>query len=209
MKIFYSREFWNQGLIHLAENNYVVFDSFLPDELLNSLERKFIINENKQLFEPAKIGSADVEKRITEIRSDYTYWLDRDRDSEIGPFFELIDELMYYCGEVLFLSLQGFEFHFARYPIGGFYKAHLDQFDSRSNRMLSMVIYLNKEWTSGDGGELCLIEPCVKTIEPIYNRAILFRSDTVLHEVLTSNKPRRSITGWILKRPSGVGVLGL
>ncbi len=209
MKTFYSGEFWIQVLIQLADNDYVVIDSFLPEELLNNLERKFILNENKQLFEPAKIGSAEVEKRITEIRSDYTYWLDRERDSDITPFFELVDELIRNCAEVLYLSLQGFEFHFARYPKGGFYKAHLDQFDSRSNRMLSMVIYLNHDWAIGDGGELRLLEPCVKTIEPLYNRAVIFRSDIVLHEVLQSNKLRRSITGWILKRPSGVGLLGL
>ena len=94
MKTFYSSEFWNQVLVHLADNNYVIIDSFLPEKLLNNLERKFILNENKQLFEPAKIGTAEVEQRITEIRSDYTYWLDRERDLDIESFFELIDELI-------------------------------------------------------------------------------------------------------------------
>ena len=209
LKTYYTREWWNQALSQLALNDLLVIDSFLPVNMLEELEAKFLRNESLQNFEPAKIGTSDLEQRKTEIRSDYTLWLDRQKDTDIDDFFELLDELIKFTGELLYLSLQGFEFHFASYPIGGFYKPHLDQFDSRSNRMLSLVIYLNSEWQDGDGGELKIHKPKIEIIKPIYNRAVLFRSDTVLHEVLPSNKPRRSITGWLLKRPSGVGILGI
>ena len=209
LKTYYSSEWWNQALNQLAQNDFIVIDNFLPTIMLEELEVKFLRNEILQKFEPAKIGSSEIEQRKSEIRSDFTLWLERSRDTDILGFFELIDELIKHSGELLFLSLQGYEFHFANYPVGGFYKPHLDQFDSRSNRMLSLVIYLNNDWQKGDGGELKIHSPKIEIIEPLYNRAVLFRSDIVLHEVLPSYKKRRSITGWLLKRPSGVGILGI
>jgi len=129
---------------------------------------------------------------------------------QLGVFFELIEELMERLKRELFLSLQGYEFHFALYPPGGFYKSHLDQFGARSNRMISFIIYLNENWQSGDGGELRIHKHDQKIdIEPLMNRTVLFRSDCILHEVLSATKPRRSLTGWLLKRPSGVGILGI
>ncbi len=208
MHLEYRDEQWSNWFDTLAENDFVVVDDFLPDVLLKEVLHFFTEQETE--FRPAKIGQAHLEQRIPEIRSDMTYWLDKQRDQKLQVFFELIEELMEKLKRELFLSLQGYEFHFALYPPGGFYKPHLDQFDARSNRMISFIIYLNSNWQAGDGGELRIHKEERKIdIEPIMNRAVLFRSDTVLHEVLSATKPRRSLTGWLLKRPSGVGVLGI
>ena len=208
MHLEYRDEQWSNWFDTLAENDFVVVDDFLPDVLLKEVLHFFTEQETE--FRPAKIGQAHLEQRIPEIRSDMTYWLDKQRDQKLQVFFELIEELMEKLKRELFLSLQGYEFHFALYPPGGFYKPHLDQFDARSNRMISFIIYLNPNWKAGDGGELRIHKKERKIdIEPIMNRAVLFRSDTVLHEVLSATKPRRSLTGWLLKRPSGVGVLGI
>ena len=208
MHLEYRDEQWSNWFDTLAENDFVVVDDFLPDVLLKEVLHFFTEQETE--FRPAKIGQAHLEQRIPEIRSDMTYWLDKQRDQKLQVFFELIEELMEKLKRELFLSLQGYEFHFALYPPGGFYKPHLDQFDARSNRMISFIIYLNSNWQAGDGGELRIHKKERKLdIEPIMNRAVLFRSDTVLHEVLSATKPRRSLTGWLLKRPSGVGVLGI
>lgn len=208
MHLEYRDEQWSNWFDTLAENDFVVVDDFLPDVLLKEVLHFFTEQETE--FRPAKIGQAHLEQRVPEIRSDMTYWLDKQRDQKLQVFFELIEELMEKLKRELFLSLQGYEFHFALYPPGGFYKPHLDQFDARSNRMISFIIYLNPNWQTGDGGELRIHKEERKIdIEPIMNRAVLFRSDTVLHEVLSATKPRRSLTGWLLKRPSGVGVLGI
>lgn len=205
----YSNEQWIQWLDRLAENHVVVIDSFLPPEVLHQVVPFLMEVEEQELLKPAKVGEATVEQRRSEIRSDFTYWLDESRDHRLGAFFSLIKELMDQLGKLLFLSVKGYEFHLAKYPKGGFYKPHLDQFDARSNRVISLVIYLNKDWQTHDGGELMLHEPQAEKIEPLLNRAVLFRSDTVLHEVLPANSARYSLTGWLLKQPSGVGVIGL
>lgn len=208
MHPFQNDAYWSHVCDELAQNDFVVLDAFLPEEFLQNLTQFFRNRESG--MQPAKVGQASVEKRVPEIRSDMTYWLDRSRDEELNFFFLLIEEVMERLKHELFLSLQGYEFHMAMYPAGGFYKPHLDQFDARSNRMISMILYLNDNWQPGDGGELRIHKNNdLIDVQPLLNRLVLFRSDVVLHEVLPAHRTRRSITGWLLKRPSGVGVLGL
>lgn len=208
MDAIHSDEQWSTCFDTLADNDFVLIDDFFSVDLL-VVVREFFQKQETQ-FRPAKVGQASLKQRAPEIRSDMTYWLDRQRDVDINDFFILMEDIMERLKLEMFLSLQGFEFHFALYPSGGFYKPHIDQFDARSNRMISVIIYLNEGWQPGDGGELRIHKEHTHIdVQPIINRAIIFRSDCVLHEVLPSLTPRRSLTGWLLKRPSGVGVLGL
>lgn len=202
-------EQWDKALDRLAEFDYTVIDDFLPQSVLDSVEAEFERVEQAGALKAAKIGESSEEQRIAEIRSDYIHWLDRASQTTLEPFFSGVDQLREELARAMYVSLLGYEFHLAKYPVGAFYKAHLDQFDRRDNRQLSLVIYLNKGWEPGDGGELKIHCENSEVIAPLYNRAVLFRSATVLHEVLPALKPRRSLTGWLLKRPSGVGALGL
>ncbi len=204
----HTEEQWSHWFDTLATNDFVYIDGFLSENQRIPLIDFF--SEKEKNFQPAKVGQAQIEKRMPEIRSDMTFWLDKERDISIRYFFDLIEQIIERIKRELFLSLQGYEFHFALYPPGGFYKPHLDQFDSRSNRMISFILYLNENWEPGDGGELRIHKDNdFFDIQPLMNRAVIFRSDCVLHEVLPALKMRKSITGWLLKRPSGVGVLGI
>ncbi len=202
-------EQWDKALDRLAEYDYTVIDDFFPQSVLDSVEAEFERVEQAGALKAAKIGESSEERRIAEIRSDYIHWLDRASQTTLEPFFSGVDQLREELARAMYVSLLGYEFHLAKYPVGAFYKAHLDQFDRRDNRQLSLVIYLNQGWEPGDGGELKIHCENPEVIAPLYNRAVLFRSATVLHEVLPALKPRRSLTGWLLKRPSGVGALGL
>ncbi|MFC2110332.1 2OG-Fe(II) oxygenase, partial [Bacteroidota bacterium] len=199
MNTYYSNEKWIQWLDQLANNDFVIIDQFIPNEILKKISYFFEQQQKLGNLTAAKIGPAENEIKITEIRSDFTYWIDNSKDIELKPFFDFVEELIAQVSQYLFLSLQGFEFHLAKYPKGGFYKPHYDQFKSRNNRVLSLVVYLNDDWQQGDGGELKLHTPKELILEPLMNRAILFRSDTVLHEVLPSFTERKSLTGWLLK----------
>lgn len=204
----YNDEQWVDWIDQLADRDYVVIDNFLPDED-HAQMRSFLLDRlEEDKFKQAGIGS--VYNNLTEkaIRSDFTYWLDRERDQEIHTFFRVVEETICNLNRYCFLSLSGFEFHFAHYPKGTFYKRHLDQFKERSNRLISMIIYLNEDWSKGDGGELVIYrDDEVITVEPLNNRCILFKSHVLEHEVLTSNKDRFSVTGWLLHQPSGVGYI--
>lgn len=200
---------WEAWADALAEQEYVVIDGYLPDEILSQLEHFF--QHHQDVLQQAKVGALAERQEALSVRSDLTYWLDRNRDRELAPLFAWIEESLQRWNRLLYLSLSGYEFHLAYYPEGGHYRKHLDQFRGRNNRLLSCVLYLNEHWQAGDGGELQLYDPSGEVpthrIEPLRNRMVFFRSDTMWHEVLPAHAPRKSLTGWLLYQPSGVGAV--
>jgi|SRR5690606_5351284 len=120
-----------------------------------------------------------------------------------------VEECTFHFNRYCFLSLSGAEFHLAHYPSGGHYSRHLDRFENRSNRMISVVIYLNEDWRPGDGGELEIFQGDGSSflVEPLGGRCVLFKSAVVPHAVRTAHKSRFSLTGWLLHRPPGLAPL--
>ena len=205
----YSNSQWDSWFESLAVNDYVVIDDFLDVDLLQLVKEEFGVLENKDCFGQAAIGTKNEQKVIQEIRSDLIYWIDKNDGTLQYKLYDLFIELKNLINKHCFLSLSDFEFHFAKYPKGSFYKKHLDQFDNRSNRMISVILYLNKDWKDGFGGELKIypINEEPKTIEPLENRLVMFKSDALPHEVLVSNFDRRSITGWMLHKPAKINTV--
>lgn len=205
---------WDKHFEEMASHEFTVVDDFLPRELYEHVLSQFDQYKENDLLEPAGIGSLTTYQINENVRTDEIVWLDRNNCStEIANYFRFIqEELIPMLNRNLFLSIKDFEFMLAYYPPGGFYKKHLDQFKDRNNRLLSMVIYMNDNWQKGDGGELEIFtneEPSQSIrVEPIGNRLVLFNSATVWHQVLPAHKGRKSITGWLLKMPQGLGFLG-
>ena len=185
----------------------MVIDNFLNDSLYIRIRDFFFAR--LQEFEPAGIGAQERHQIVTSIRGDSTYWLDSKHDHELESFWGLVRETVQMLNRYCYLSLSGFEFHLAHYPAGSYYKRHLDQFQGRNNRLISMIIYLNEGWQKGDGGELELIasRQSPQLVEPIAKRCVLFKSADVPHAVLKANKSRYSLTGWLLYRPAALGSL--
>jgi SM-20-related protein len=193
----------------LSEHNYVVIDDFLDDILYEKL-RNFLF-EKISAFEQAGIGAAHQNLIKRNIRGDRTYWLDRHRDLELQDFWFLLDEARHILNRYCYLSLSGEEFHLAHYPSGGHYARHLDQFEGRNNRIISMVIYLNENWQPEHGGQLEILDHNrnLHLVDPLAKRCVLFKSGEVPHAVLKSFHDRYSVTGWLLYQPVGIGpVLG-
>ena len=94
------------------------------------------------------------------------------------------------------------------YPVGTFYKRHIDTFQNDDRRKLSFVCYLNEDgWLPENGGELTLYlnnsdasETFEKSIYPLPGRVVIFESQIIEHEVKPVNKERLSITGWLKTR---------
>ncbi len=191
----------------LSCNDFVIVDNFLDHELFNTIRSYFL--SHIELFSRAGVGAAENNIIRDDIRGDLTYWLDRKRDVALNGFWELVDEMIFLFNRYCFLSLSGYEFHLANYPEGGHYDKHVDQFNHRNNRTISVIIYLNVGWQKGDGGELALFPKNGATyiVEPIQSRCVMFKSAELPHQVMTSNKPRYSLTGWLLQKPSSLGQL--
>jgi SM-20-related protein len=206
--MYYSEEDWLNWMDQLAENDYVIVDDFIGDEMFTGIMDFFHEMESADKLKKAGIGAQQDFQVKAEIRGDFIYWLEEERDVALSSFFELKDELMQNIKRFCYLSLSGSEFHIAKYPAGSFYHRHLDQFHERTNRQITVLIYLNNDWKKGDGGELVIYKDKQEMIvEPIAKRLLLFKSDVIEHEVLTTNVPRYSLTGWLLHQPAGIGFL--
>ena len=151
------------------------------------------------------LGNYTIDKKI---RGDYVYWLNENRDVELDKLFNQLNEMVSKLKRYCFLSISDVECHLAYYPEGSFYKKHVDQFKERNNRIISFALYLNEDWKDEDEGQLVIYkdEESYK-INPIKNRIVLFKSAGLEHEVLLTNSPRYSVTGWMLNNPVGLGFL--
>ena len=204
----HPEEAWIQWIDTLADQDFVVVDEFISPDLYRLIMDYFQTMENQNQLQKAGIGSSGEFQIKSAVRGDFIHWLDRAKDEKLSPFFELMDELNQKLRRYCYLSLTDSEFHVAKYPAGSHYDRHLDQFQERSNRQITVLIYLNENWKPGDGGELKIYRDSGDIlVEPIARLLLLFKSDCVEHEVLTTNVPRYSLTGWLLRQPSNVGYL--
>lgn len=202
---YHDLEDWLSWVDELSSKNFVVIDQFVRQDVYSELRSFFL--SHLQDFSKAGIGALESNVIRHDIRGDHTYWLDRKRDEDLNSFWSIIDETMHVFNRYCFLSLSGYEFHLANYPPGSEYKKHLDQFDNRSNRMITIILYLNEGWKKGDGGELeiFLHDHDSVIIEPLGGRCVIFKSAELPHRVLASHKNRYSLTGWLLYQPSALG----
>lgn len=206
--MIYSDEQWIQWMDRLAEDDFVIVDDFISEDLFSQIMDFFNEMEESDKLKKAGIGAQDDFQVKAEIRGDFIYWLDENRDIQVSPFFKMMEELTENLKRFCYLSLSGSEFHIAKYPAGSFYHRHLDQFNERTNRQITVLIYLNKDWQKGDGGELVIYKDGQEiTVDPIAKRLLLFKSDVIEHEVLKTNVSRYSLTGWLLHQPAGIGYL--
>ncbi len=208
LETFFSDEQWLSWIDKLAEDDFVVIDDFISNEQLLQLRAFLLEKWQNDAFNHAKIGSNINDTLASDIRGDYTFWLNEKRDEQLNVFFNLIRESIANFNRYCFLSLAGFEFHLAHYPPNTFYKRHFDRFKDKSNRILSFVIYLNENWVEEQGGQLRMYNVNGHEhldVEPIAKRVVIFKSDAVEHEVLPTTASRYSFTGWLLYQPSTVG----
>lgn len=181
------------------ENKIGISENFLNDSLASQLKENLISLFKSGELQNAKTGNLNAAKEDKAIRGDMIFWLDKSHENvHENLFFELMDAFIKYLNMTCYTGITGYEFHYTRYEPGSFYKKHLDQFQNDSARMYSMVMYLNEHWKEEDGGELCLHHANkLQLIAPENGTCIFFKSDTLEHEVLLTNKPRLSITGWL------------
>ena len=176
-----------------------IVEHFVSQELAQHLVKRLLELKEQNLLKEAGIGNAAKLTKNTEIRSDAIYWLDRANNNEHeNAFLDQIDAFVTYLNRSCYTGITGYEFHFALFDKGSFYRKHLDQFQDNSSRQFSMITYLNENWQPEDGGELCIYDGDeTQKIAPTNRKTVFFKSNELVHEVLESHKPRLSVTGWL------------
>lgn len=186
-------------LEQLGLNGWVCQDNFLEEDVIDSLLSYLDILLSNELMQPAAIGHGQRLKLHKSIRLSHTCWIDDWSFSEGLVYTRLLlEKLQNSLNQYFFLSLKRFESQLASYPIGGYYKKHLDQIKGRGHRQVSLIIYLND---CDSGGELVLFDKDDKTkkvieIKPKKGRCVIFFSSQVYHEVLPTHYSRFSFTTW-------------
>lgn len=187
----------------LLQQQYSIVDDFFSKEEVEALRDSLLLKYDEDEFKKSAIGNQFTEQIVKTIRGDFISWLDeRELNASEDQFFYKIDDFTNYLNRTCFLGIQDREFHYALYPIGTFYKRHLDTFQNDDSRKLSMVCYLNDEdWLPEFGGELAIYKDDETiNIYPLKGRMVVFESQILEHEVKPVQKERLSITGWLKTR---------
>lgn len=181
------------------ESKVGIAEHFLSDRLAGHLKENLntLYKENNMLA--AGTGNKELVLKDKLVRSDVIYWLDRKHNNPYeNEFFDLMDAFILYLNSECYTGITGYEFHYTLYEEGSFYKKHLDQFRNNESRQFSMIMYLNADWVEEDGGQLSITRAeGDQQITPVNGKTVFFRSNEMEHEVLVTNKPRLSITGWL------------
>lgn len=182
------------------DNKVGIAENFLSAQLAGDLKNNLThLYDGKQML-AAGTGNSELVAHNKAVRSDVIYWLDKKHNNvHEDAFFAVMDAFILHLNNSCYTGITGYEFHYALYEQGSFYQKHLDQFRNNQSRQYSMIIYLNTDWTAGDGGQLSIHHAgaASQEIDPTGGKTVFFKSSELEHEVLVANKPRMSITGWL------------
>lgn len=193
-----------EHLDQLASSGLIVIDDALSQAELSALR----MEAQNQL---ASFRAAHVHSGVEPLlRSDRIEWINEQQ--VLGSDF--VDQLMKIAvvfNQAFYSGVRRIEAHYAHYPSGSFYAAHLDNPHSQSNRVFSCVYYLHEHWEAGFGGELEIeitnsseppnlpgtdITEAGFRIHPLPGRLVIFDS-RLSHSVLLSHFDRLSIAAWM------------
>ena len=153
-------------------------------------------------FEAARIGSGRSVQRREAIRGDSTCWITPPLLPAERTLLQRLEGLRLDLNERYLLGLFELELHYAWYPPGAGYARHVDQPHGRGQRRVSLVLYLNEDWTPAAGGELRIFDAGDRhrDVQPIAGRLVCFLTPGREHAVLPTQRERLSISGWFRLR---------
>ncbi len=145
---------------------------------------------------PAGIGLGGAE--VPSIRGDRILWLEPCLAPATDEYLRTAEHLRLQLNRRLYLGLVEYEGHLACYGPGAGYRKHLDRIQGTDARVLTLIAYLNPDWSQSDGGQLRLYLPDGNTVDIMPNAGTLvaFLAEDHWHEVLPSWRERWAITGW-------------
>jgi SM-20-related protein len=187
----------------LSDHGWMSFDitPWLGTELLRSLQDEIIVLDQNNALKSAGIGRGSEPVRDRSVRRDKIAWLQGTTSPQLA-LFDFLENLRVGLNQRLFLGLKHFEAHYATYHRGDFYKAHVDSFQGRASRIVSLVLYLNDHWLPTDGGALQIYSrenesEASGLVLPEAGRVALFMSEEIRHEVLEAHRTRYSLSCWL------------
>lgn len=191
-----------------ASNGLLVIDNFLEEQLIRDALAEAKHWQAQEAFKQAGIGHLDKLLIEENYRNDQIKWINpSDCLPATKAYLGILELLMQQISKEFFLSLKDYECMYAIYPSGSYYKKHKDQFKQQAHRIISVVLYMNENWTEDFGGQLIIdTEGGSEIVQPIFNRLVFFKSE-MMHEVVPCHAERFSITGWMKDQLNEVNFL--
>jgi SM-20-related protein len=192
------------ALDHFETHGFATIPNFLPEEIVLALSAEIDTMRSQGEMKKAGIGREAGYLVKADERGDFIHWIDPlEASLNAKIYLETLQELITQVNRNFYLGIRDAEIHYAEYPKGTFYKRHSDKHRDGSARTVSVVFYLNEHWKEEDGGQLriYLEDGAMHDILPCAGTLAFFLSDKE-HEVLITNRSRKSITGWLLNKES-------
>jgi SM-20-related protein len=187
----------------LSDSGLCICPGFLSKKEVHIFRSQLNAVRAREKFHRAGIGQGTAREVHDLVRRDEIFWIERSApDTFAEELWAKLDELQNaFNTSPLYLGIKDFEGHYARYAQGGYYRRHLDRLRKNNTRVVSLIIYLNENWSTRDGGCLRLYNDSqdkAKFIEvdPVGGTMVCFMSEDLEHEVSTCNSTRLSISGW-------------
>ena len=182
--------------------------SFLPEPLFAALHAEVKAIDTEDDLAPAGIGRETAFQLDRSIRRSRIAWLDGSTLAQ-SAFLQWAEQLREAINRSLMIGLFEFEACYAVYGPGGFYDRHLDSFEGARNRVVSLVVYLNEDWSPELGGALVVwpegadadAEPAARVL-PERAGVVFMLSETVPHAVEMTHASRFAIAAWWRVNPS-------
>lgn len=189
---------FEQVATSIQTEGFVVLPNAVPAHVSAALLQHLALYDDHE-FATAAIGRGPGQELNTQVRRDKIAWIEAASPNS-RTWIAWTQALQTYLNRRLFMGLFSFESHFAFYRPGDFYLTHVDAFRGQSNRILSLVTYLNEAWLPEQGGELVIYHPEsaieLARVPPAFGTLVAFLSEEFPHEVKPASRTRCSVAGW-------------
>lgn len=188
------------GVGELGSAGFAVCLDLLPSELVTRLVVEQRRREDGGDMVVAGVGRGGARTQGGGERHAQSSWFDGQSEAQ-RQFLGFTERVRLAINRRLMLGLFDFEGQFLHYPPGGFYRRHVDALHGERGRVVSLVAYLNEDWTREDGGALAIWgagregEPVIEVV-PLAGTVVLMLSEEIPHEARVAHRERRAIAGW-------------
>ena len=184
----------------LAGPGWGVWPGAIPLEYCRQLELRARARDRDGDFKLGAVGAGRGRVVRSDIRGDRICWVNESTGIEAALLL-VFDALREALNRELQLGIAQFECHYSIYPLGAVYQRHRDRSPRGSERVVSLVLYLNAAWRPSDGGALRLyLETGPVDVSPAAGTLVAFLSERFDHEVRPASRERLSLSGWFRRR---------
>ena len=117
------------------QDNIGITEDFLNKPLADGLFQNILQLQEDNKMQASGIGNSEQKDDKQKMRSDKIYWMDKSHDNIFEQeYMHMAEDFISRLNNTCYTGINDYEFHYAVYEEGSFYKRHKDQFKNDSDR---------------------------------------------------------------------------